>query len=369
MAEDQDPADAGTDAPKGTRAIKDRNQRIRDEAAQKRKGRRDSEQRRANVQRNLDAGEMVDDALARGTHAATGWLKRHLNVLQWVLVSAAAGGIGWQIYVSRHHKTEAKATDTLMAGLTAQFARVGEEEEVEADPQTGLGDPRTHYADDAARLKAAQDAYRAAAGGGSIETLAQLGLAGALFDGGKYKEALAAYQAVRGSTLAQGDADARFRSLEGIGLSQEALGDKDAARKAFHELGNSEAPAFAALGMYHEGRLAFAAGERDPAKELLKKALEKVGKPEGPDAQPGFVAQAARELLGTIDPSAVPPLPSKGGITPEQLQALAKQAEGEGDGDGKGGPGLSKEKLDALLRQLRQQAPQPGSSGAPVGKP
>ena len=82
MADDQDPADAGTEAPQGTRAIKDRNQRIREEAAQKRKGRREGESRRAAVQRNLDAGELVDDAFARGTHAATGFIKRHLNLIQ-----------------------------------------------------------------------------------------------------------------------------------------------------------------------------------------------------------------------------------------------------------------------------------------------
>jgi len=369
VAEDQDPADASTDAPKGTRAIKDRNQRIREEAVQKRKSRRDSEQRRANVQRNLDAGEMVDDALARGTHAATGFLKRHLHTFQWVIVLGAAGGIGWEIYSVRHHKSQAKATDTLLAGVTAEFGRVGEDEEVEADPQTGLSDVRPHYADDAARLKAAEDAYRAAAGDGSVKSLAELGLAGALFDDGKYKDALAAYQSVRGSTLAQGEAHVRLRSLEGIGLSQEALGDKDAARKAFHELGNSDLVGFAALGLYHEGRVALAAGERDQAKELLKKALGKVTKTDdAPDAQPGFVEQAARELLGSIDPSAVPPLPAKGGITAEQLQALAKQ--GAGDGDAKDGePGLSKEKLDELLRQLKKNQPPPPASGAPAGTP
>jgi tetratricopeptide (TPR) repeat protein len=365
VAEDQDPA---TDQPQGTRAIKDRNQRIREEAAEKRKARRESEQRRQNVQRNLDAGEMVDDALARGTHAAQNWLKRHMNVLQWVIVASAAGGIGWQIYTARHHKTLAKATDTLLAGITADFARVGEEEDVEADPQTGLGDPRPHYADDGARLKAAEAAYRSVTGNDNLKTLAQLALAGALFDEAKHKDALAAYQAVRGSALAQKDTDVRARAIEGVGLSQEGLGDKEAARKAFHELSNTDAPLLSALGLYHEGRLAYAAGERDKAKELLKQALEKAGKADGADAQPGFVSQASRELLGAIDPSAVPAPPEKGGLTPEQLQALAKQAAGEAGGDKNGTPGLSKEKLDALLRQLKQQAP-PAPSGAPAGKP
>ena len=53
---------------------------------------------------------MVDDALARGTHAATGWLKRHLNVIQWVIVAVVAGGFGTEdLHNARcTHKTDAK---------------------------------------------------------------------------------------------------------------------------------------------------------------------------------------------------------------------------------------------------------------------
>jgi predicted negative regulator of RcsB-dependent stress response len=365
VADDQDPADAGTDAKTGTRAIKDRNQRIREEAAQKRKGRREGESRRAAVQRNLDAGELVDDAFARGTHAATSFVKRHLNLIQWVIVLGVAGGIGWQIYAARKHKTEAKATETLVTGISAEFGRVGEDAETQPDPMTGLGDPRPHFADEGARLKAAQDAYRAAAGSETIRTLGQLALAGTLFDAGKYKEALTAYEGVRSSTLAKTDTDAKYRAIEGIGLSQEALGAKDAARKAFHDLSASDDAIFAALGMYHEGRLAFAAGERDPAKALLKKAMDKVTKADSADSPPSYVGQRARDLLGQIDPSAVPPPPSKG-MTPEQLQALMKQA-GDKGGDGK--PSLSKEQLEELIKNIQKNKPPAVPSGAPVGAP
>jgi len=358
VAEDQDPADTGTDAPKETRAIKDRNQRIREEAAQKRKARRDHEQRRANVQRNLDAGELVDDALARGTHAATGWLKRHLNVIQWVVVAGAAGGIGWQVYSAHRHKTQAKATDSLMVGVTAEFGRVGEEDEAEIDPSTGLDDARPHFKDEAARLKAAAEGYRAASGSDTVRTLADLGLAGVLYDSGQFKDALATYEKVKQSALAQKDSDVRLRALEGSGLAHEALGDKDVARKAFHELGNSDLTLFSALGLFQEARLALAAGERDAAKDLLKKALDKVTKDESVDRPPSFVSSAARELLASIDPSAVPPLPSR---SPEPLQTGASQANGKLQ--------LSKEKLDELLRQLKEHPPAPAPSGAPAGKP
>jgi len=362
---DQDPAETGTDAPQGTRAIKDRNQRIREEAAQKRKARRDSEQRRSNVQRNLDASEMVDDALARGTHAATGWLRKHFNLLQWVLLAGAAGGIGWEIYSAHHHKVEAKATDTLMLGINDEFGRVGGDEEADVDPMSGLDDTRPHFADEAARAKAAAAAYRSAAGSDSIRSLAQLGLAGVLYDDAKYKDALAAYDAVHASALAQKDGDVRMRSLEGSGLSHEALGEKDAAGKAYHELANSDVTEFAALGLYHQGRLALAAGDRDGAKDLFKKALDKVSKDESPDKPLGYVSTLARELLGSIDPSAVPPMPQKNVFGPEQLKAMRQ----EGAGKPAGTTTLSKEKLEELMKQLKEHPPAPAPSGAPAGKP
>jgi predicted negative regulator of RcsB-dependent stress response len=344
------------EAPK---VIRDRNQKVRDEAAQKRKTRRDVE-RRAAVSRNLDAGEMVDDALARGTQAATGWVKRHFNKLQWVIVGVAVVGIGSQIYRSRVHKTQAKATDALMAGVFATMARVGPEEESAVDPMTSITDPRQHFADNAARLKAAEEHFRATDGNPTLKSIAQLGLAGVLFDGGKYKDALAAYQAVQGSALAKTDSDVRLRSAEGAALSQEALGNKDAAQKGFKELASSDIAYFSALGLYHQGRLAFAAGEREPAKDFLKKAMEKAGTPA--DGAPGFVNHASKELLATIDPSAVPAAKSQ--LTPEQLQALMQQAMQKKAGESKE---LDKEKLNEILRQV--QKPQPAPAGAPSSAP
>lgn len=344
------------EAPK---VIRDRNQKVRDEAAQKRKARRDAE-RRAAVSRNLDAGEMVDDALARGTQAASGWLKRHFNKLQWVIVAGAVIGIGSQIYRSRVHKTSAKATDALMAGVFADMGRVGGDEETGADPMTGITDPRQHFADNGARLKAAEDHFRATDGNPTLKSLAQLGLAGVLFDAGKYKDALAAYESVQGSALAKTDTDARLRSVEGAALCQEALGNKDAAQKGFKTLASSDNAYFSALGLYHQGRTAFAAGEREPAKDFLKKAIEKVGTPA--DGAPGFVANASKQLLATIDPNAA--AASNGQPTPEQLQALMQQAAQKQAG---GSKEIDKEKLNEILRQL--QKPQPAPAPAPSSAP
>ena len=352
------------DAPK---AIRDRNQKIRAEAAQKRKSRRDGE-RRAAVSRNLDAGEMVDDALARGTQAATGWLKKHFNVIQWVIVLAVVGGIGSQIYRTRVHKADAKATDALLAGVLADFGRAGDEPSG-PDPSTGLDDPRPSFPDDAARVKAAESAFRSVSGSATLKTLGQLGLAGTLYEAGNHKEALATYQAVRQSELAKKDSDVRHRSIEGAALAEEALGNKEGALKGFRELGNSDLPYFAALGLYHQGRMAFAGGDREGAKDLLKKALEKLGKPESADASPGFVSLMAKQLLASIDPNAVPQ--EKKGLTPEQLQALMQQAAAAKNEQN---PDISKEKLNEILRKATQPssgapAPQAPASGAPASHP
>ncbi|HWP04143.1 MAG TPA: hypothetical protein VNN72_00315 [Polyangiaceae bacterium] len=346
------------EAPK---AIRDRNQKIRDEAAQKRKSRRDSE-RRAAVSRNLDAGEMVDDALARGTQAATGWLKRHFNKLQWVIVAVAVGGIGSQIYRSRVHKSDAKATDALMAGVLAELGRVGTDEEGTVDPSTNIADPRQHFTDDATRLKTAEERFRAADGSPTLKTLAQLGLAGVLYDAGKTKDALAVYRSVRDSALAKTDTDVRLRSTEGAALAEEALGNKDAAKKGFKELESSDIPAFVSLGLYHQARLAFAAGERDAAKELLKKVIDKAGKP-SPETPPGFAVSAAKELLATIDPNAVP----KQQLTPEQIQALMQQAAAKQEGQSSDdASGITKEKLNEILNNVKKQsAPASAPSGTP----
>jgi tetratricopeptide (TPR) repeat protein len=357
VSKDEEPA------PAGTEAIRDRNQRIREEAAAKRRRKRESEERHANVRNNLEASEIVDDALARGTHAATAFLKAQFNKLQWVVVLVIAGGIGYQVYVHRRDKAEAAATDKLVTGVEAELARVGGA--AEPDEMTGIDDTRESFNDHKARLAAAEKAYRAAVGSDAVGTLARLGLAGALFDQGKFQEALKEYQAVRLSQLAGKDADVRCRAIEGIGLSEEGQGRLDQALAAFGELAKSDVPGFGPLGLYHQARITNQKGDRDKAKELAKSALEKLEKAKGsdkavPGEQPGFTEGAARDLLASIDPNAVT-RPSAPSLTPEQIQKLTEQAQG---GE------VTREKLDQLLKELElNQVPAPAPSAAPSSSP
>jgi predicted negative regulator of RcsB-dependent stress response len=344
--------------------IRDRNRRIREEAAAKRRVQHD--ERRVAAARNLDTSELVDDALARTTHAVTGWLKRNLNLIQWVVVLSVVAGIGYQIYAYRHDITVARATDELMAAVRAENGRVGEGA-AEADSFTGVVDTRPVFPTEEARLKAAAESYRKvqSSGTSTTSTLASLGLAGVLFDQKKFKDARAEYQKVKGSPLAQKDRDVRGRVIEGIGLTFEAEGQIEPALTAFRELENTDIPGFGALGQYHQARLLLAKGDREKAKQLLTKAQAKLkaateGEKDPVRASGGFFGRQVQELLASVDPSAVPK-PS-GGLTPEQLQRLQEQLKLQSADGSK----LDPQKLQELLSKLGAASSAPAAPPAPA---
>jgi len=342
---------------------RDRNRRLREEMAG---GKRAKPGVRAIPTRNLEAAEIVDDALARTTQAAGEWLKKNANVVQWVVIVVLVGWVGYAIYSYRAGRAAEQASAKLSTAVRAEGARIGTDE-TKPDPQTGLVETRPSFATEALRLKAAEQQYRAIAEGGSTSaaTFAKLGLASVLYDQGKFAEAKAAYLAVKDSKLASLDLAVKGRALEGVAISLEASGDKDGALKAFGELSNLDGLGFNALGAYHQARLAFAAGNTDKAKEYLKDAQKRLdtlaGGSDAKDANRplgagnnGFLQQSVRDLQRRVDPTAVPSA-SPNTVTAEQLQELSEQM---GSGDGKG---LSSEKLKELLKGMSGKTP----GGAP----
>ena len=342
---------------------RDRNRRLREEMTG---GRRTKPGARAIPTRNLEAGEIVDDAFARSTQAAGEWLKKNANVVQWVVILCLVGWVGYAIYSYRANRAAEQASAKLSTAIRAEGARIGTDDS-KPDPQTGLVETRPVFATEEARLKAAEQQYRAIADGGSTSaaTFAKLGLASVLYDQGKFADAKAAYQAVKDSKLAGQDPGVKGRALEGVGISLEATGDKDGALKAFGELSNIDALGFNALGAYHQARLSYAAGNVEKAKEYLKDAQKRLDTlAGGADAKDkkslgsgstGYLQQSVRDLQRHVDPSAVP-TPSPNTLTAEQIQELSEQM-GAGDGSGKG---ISSEKLKELLK---------GMSKGPVGVP
>ena len=350
-----------TDEPEPSR---DRNKRLREEMTG---GRRTKPGARAIPARNLEAGEIVDDALARSTQAAGAWLKKHANAVQWVVIVCLVGWVGYAIYSYRAGRAAEQASAKLSTAIRAESARIGSDE-TKPDPQTGLVETRPSFASEELRLKAAEQQYRAIAEGGSTSsaTFAKLGLASVLYDQGKFADAKAAYQAVKDSKLATQDLAVKGRALEGIGISLEAAGDKDGALKAFGELSNIDTLGFNALGAYHQARLSYAAGNTEKAKEYLKDAQKRLDTLAGADSKDakkpfgngnsGYLQQAVRDLQRQVDPTAVPA--SSNSFTAEQIQELTEQMGGDGSGKG----GLSSEKLKELLKGMGKI---PGGGSAP----
>ena len=358
--------------------VRDRNERVRAEAAEKRRARREREQVAAAPRRNLDASEMMDDALARSTHAAAGFLRRHFNKVQWAIVIGLAGWIAWEVYSWRHTRQAEKATDALFKALAAETGKVtagSEPGEVEE------GDTRPSFATDEARLKAAQKAYQLASSvaDSASGVLVDLGAAGVAYDLGQYKEAQAAYEKVKQYPAFGTDNDIRGRTLEGLGMSLEAQKKDDAALKVFKELSSMDAANFSALGSYHQARLLKAQGKNEDAVKLLDKATEKLVLLKDTPAAIKYVRVSILELLEGLDPKKARELQQK--LLPadilKQMQDSAKKA-----GVNLGGPtpmpvmpATPIEEAPALPEQaspgpLRDDAPTPEPpSPAPSGAP
>ncbi len=273
-------------------SIRDRNARVRAEAAEKRRSRRDREQS-SSPRRNLDASEVMDDALARSTHAAANLLTKHFNKVQWIIMAGLVGWVGFEVYTWRHARTTEKATDTMFKALSAEMGRVGSEEPDSGEERGTPSDTRRSFPTDEERLRTAKREYELASTtvGDPTSVLADLGAAGVAYDLGQYKDAEAAFEKVRHNAAFTSDSDIKGRTLEGLGMSLEAQKNEDGALKVFRELGNMDSASFSALGLYHQARLLKGQGKNDDALKLLEKAGSKL---ETLKETPGVISTSAR---------------------------------------------------------------------------
>lgn len=311
-----------------TPAVPEENRRARRAAKSKGKAERDRERREAALT-GLDAGERVDDAFSRVADSSFKWLKEHFNVVQWLIVGGIATWIGYQIYSWRAEKAAAKISDNLAQAVSAEQGKIGAADQEGKRDARGELDTRRAFATDADRLKAAEDGYRKLSGtANTAGGLAKLGLAGVLYDQGKYDDAQKMYAEVLGSELAKLDPDARGRAMEGIGICLEGKGDRDAALKKFSELENADIPGFRELALYHQGRILHAKGDDGAAKDKLVKVTEKLAKESSsPTDPPSYLLHATRDLLERIDPNAVP-APSGDEALQKALEAVQKKMPG-----------------------------------------
>jgi predicted negative regulator of RcsB-dependent stress response len=281
----------------------------------------------------LAAGEMVDDALARTTSAATKWLKENFQVLQWVILAGLVGVGGYLFYSSQAEKKSGNASSLLASAVMADQGQVAAEDP-RSEEQKEF-DPTRYYKTPEERADAALKAYGQVVdqfGGSGAALLARLGQAGIFLEKRDYDRAIEAYSAVLASPLAAADPDVKGRATEGLGFAKEGKGDLDGAIATFKELGGVEITGYKDLSMYHQARLLFAKGDKDKAKELLKPSYDKFSVPAKEPQPLQFVAAAVRDLYGRIDPASVQAVPQLGGgaapmqMDPAELQERARKA-------------------------------------------
>ncbi len=309
--------------------IRDRNQRVRELAAQKRDASRQARSR-APKATGLDATEMVDDALTRSTHAALSFTKKHFNVLQWVVLGGIATAIGAHLYSHRREGQLQAASDVLANALKVENARIGDTGERGPDKMTGLVDVQPSFPTDAERGKAVARAYelaKAQAGTKGAAILAEMGEAAAAFNAHKLSEAARLYADVKASDIASEDTDLKARALLGISQSKEGLADSEGALKPLRELENMGVSRFVPVAQYHQARMLQANGQSEKAKPLLERALKKL-EADKPSAEsfepPSELESSVRALLTLIDPTQAQ-APSSGGMTPEQMARFRAQ--------------------------------------------
>ena len=319
----------------------DRNQTVKKQLLKKR-----DEAARRKVP--LAPGEMVDDALARGLAGGGRWLKKNVGTLQWVIVAAIAGGIGYAVYDHHMDKRAEQASAELMKGTLSERGRVAGTPTAPKPEDDTIEDPTPVFKSADERRETALASYHKVVSsypGTGAAILARMGEAGIALDKREWDASIAAYREVKDSALAKADVSVRGRAIEGMGLASEGKGDTEGALKSFRELENTDVRGLKELGMYHQARILFAKGDTDKPKELLKNAREKIknansGNPAGPagESHPfAFLESQIDDLLRRIDPSAVPAAAPPGmpgmppgmgdprQMSPEQLQMLQEQ--------------------------------------------
>jgi hypothetical protein len=329
------PKKEGEDLPKDkNKRAKELLQRRRDSAVESRPA-------------QLEAGEMVDDALSRMWASTTKWLRQNLTAVQWVIAVGLIGVAGYVGYTYFTQKKQGAASDLLASAAMAERAYVAPEDKRSAEEKEADPTPVFKTADE--RNEKALSGYREVQqkhpdSGAAI--LGKLGEAGVLLDKGEWDAAISAFEAVLKTPLAAADLDVKGRTIEGIALAKEGKGDIDGALAGFKQLEGVDAKGFKELAQYHQARLLLSKNndeDREKAKNLLKTAYDKLKEPSVEKKQSVYLEKAIEQALRQIDPSLVPDKDSLSGVrggsmSPEELEAIKRKIqEGmkkKGDGDG-----------------------------------
>jgi len=287
----------------GENEVRDRNERLRREAAQLRRKKRADERAEA-VGEGLATGERVDDALVRGVDAAGKFVRSQFVWLQWVIVLGLAGGVFYMVHSYRSGIAREKQGHAVGGVLATVLGKVASDESVPArDPR--LTDPRPEFATADERSEKSLEAWRNLKGDQSSElkALSRLGAANALYDLRKYDEATQAYQALLADKSVQVLPLVKLRALEGVGFCLEAQGKWTEALAAFTKLTSLDDKADKQLGRFHMARVHHVLKQDDDAKKLLTELNDSLSKDAPAEGPEDYLGAAVRDLLRSVDPT------------------------------------------------------------------
>lgn len=316
---------------------KDRNKRVREQAARKMEEAKQSAKSRANRigATGLDAGEMVDDAMARGFAAFTKWIKANRRAIELGVGLVIVGGAGYAAWDWYATKTKNEASAALMEATKKANGVVEDpaDKSSSSEDEARLRDidPRPRFESYKTMREEALQSYRTAAneyGGRGAGILAKLGEAGVLLERKDYDGAIKTLDEVLATDLAKADESVRMAAKERMGMALEGKGDEAGALAAYKELAGSGLDTYKNLGLYHQARLSLAKGQKDDAKEKLTKLQERLSGKDSPKSAGGerYLTTQVNALMQQIDPSAASMAPS-GELTPERLREIQEQLE------------------------------------------
>lgn len=315
------------------------------------------------VKRAATAVPADADPLLERTAKISDWMRDNQRTVGIGVAAIVLGAVGFGGYTWWQKKREGDASVILAQAVADEHGQIGDPSKVKDDPDKPK-DPRPMFPTVEARRESALAKYKDVetrfAGTGAA-MLARLGDASLLLDKHDTDGAIAAFNDVKASPLAQADAEVRGRALEGLGFAYELKAslkpeerekNLDLAMKAFKELEQNDVKGFKELATYHQARILEAKGDRQAATDLLKTLQGKLReqKQKGDDLYP-YLDTAVDDRLASLDPSTIQRKPRGGGgfpgmggmpglegmmgpdgrlnITPEQLQEMLKQ-QGQG---------------------------------------
>lgn len=327
-------------SPDGDEKVKDRNQRLRADAAAKRRKLRQVE-REAAASEGLDASERMDDAMTRSADVTGKFLRENFFWLQWVVIGGFATALGFLYYDYRTKVAAEEEGSKLATVLSAQGGRIASAE-VNEPSDRRLIDPRQEFASEEELLNASLAAWQGLKGKPpQFSLLSKLGAANVLYDQEKYSEARKAYQAAAEHGQAKLNENLRGRALEGVFLTLEAEEKYEEATKALDALSKLEAKSFQQLARFHRARIQYLTDETEKAKEALLKLdaeLSPAAELEGPQ---DYLALAVKDLLMTVDPTkAIEEQQKRQALQMEEMMKRIQEMQKQNGGTPAGIPGF-----------------------------